>query len=166
MSDTPWQVRQDWLALAGRVCAVTGAGGGIGAEVARQLLVEGARVALLDLDEARMAQALRDWGVASDRAIAVHCDVAQQESVQAAADAVQAAWGPATLLCALAVGLFIWLVDPAPPKVIVMSAGPKDSTLLPAAEAYREILARNGITLKVLTSAGSVQNLQRLLDPK
>ncbi len=75
-------------------------------------------------------------------------------------------WGPATLLCALAVGLFIWLVDPAPPKVIVMSAGPKDSTLLPAAEAYREILARNGITLKVLTSAGSVQNLQRLLDPK
>jgi NMT1 family protein len=75
-------------------------------------------------------------------------------------------WGPAALLCALALGLFIWLVDPAPPKVIVMSAGPKDSALLPTAEAYREILARNGITLKVLTSDGSVQNLQRLLDPK
>ncbi|CAG4886935.1 TAXI family TRAP transporter solute-binding subunit [Paraburkholderia saeva] len=75
-------------------------------------------------------------------------------------------WGPVTLFCALALGLFIWVVDPAPPKVIVMSAGPKDSTLLPAAEAYREILARNGVTLKVLTSDGSVQNLQRLLDPK
>ncbi|MGF6775210.1 TAXI family TRAP transporter solute-binding subunit [Paraburkholderia sp. GAS334] len=75
-------------------------------------------------------------------------------------------WGPATVLVALAVGLFIWLVDPAPPKVIVMSAGPQESSLLPAAEAYRQILARNGITLKVLTSDGSVQNLQRLLDPK
>ena len=98
MSKPPQEAKQDWLALAGRVCAVTGAGGGIGAEVARQLLAEGARVALLDLDEARMAQTLRDWGVDSDRAIVVRCDVTQQESVQAAANAVQAAWGPATLL--------------------------------------------------------------------
>ena len=38
----------DWLGLRNRVCVVTGAAGGIGAEIARQLLSAGARVALLD----------------------------------------------------------------------------------------------------------------------
>jgi len=62
--------------------------------------------------------------------------------------------------------LVIWLVDPAPPHTIVMSAGPHDSSFLQAANEYKKILARNGITLKVLESDGSLQNLQRLLDPK
>jgi NMT1-like family len=75
-------------------------------------------------------------------------------------------WGPIAFLCLVALGVFVWLVDPAPPRTIVMSAGPTDSSFLPTAEAYRKILARNGITLKILISDGSVQNLQRLLDPK
>ncbi|WP_283151222.1 TAXI family TRAP transporter solute-binding subunit [Silvimonas soli] len=66
----------------------------------------------------------------------------------------------------IAGGLLVWLVEPAPPKTIVMSAGPQDSSFMPTAMAYKKILARNGITLKVLPSGGSVQNLQRLLDPK
>lgn len=66
----------------------------------------------------------------------------------------------------IVVGLIVWLVDPAPPRTITMSAGPHDSSFLVAAEQYRKILARNGITLKVLESDGSVQNLKRLLDPK
>jgi NMT1-like family len=75
-------------------------------------------------------------------------------------------FAPITLLCAIAVAMFVWLVDPAPPKTITISAGPQDSSFLPIAEQYRQILARNGITLKVLTSDGSLQNLHRLLDPK
>src|ERR1700748_2138372 len=75
-------------------------------------------------------------------------------------------FAPITLLCVLAVAMFVWLVDPAPPKTITISAGPRDSSFLPVAEQYRQILAHNGITLKVLTSDGSLQNLQRLLDPK
>jgi len=75
-------------------------------------------------------------------------------------------FAPITLLCALAVGMFVWLVDPAPPRTLTISAGPTDSSFLPVAEQYRQILARNGITLKVLVSDGSLQNLHRLLDPK
>ncbi|GGP21627.1 TAXI family TRAP transporter solute-binding subunit [Silvimonas iriomotensis] len=65
----------------------------------------------------------------------------------------------------LTIVLVVWLFEPAPPKTIVISAGPPDGSFLPAAEEYKKILARNGITLKVLPSDGSLQNLHRLLDP-
>ncbi|WP_144114073.1 TAXI family TRAP transporter solute-binding subunit [Paraburkholderia sp. BCC1886] len=70
------------------------------------------------------------------------------------------------LLVVLLVTGIVWAVDPAPPKTITLSAGPHDSSFLVAAEQYRKILARNGVTLNVLESDGSVQNLHRLLDPK
>lgn len=73
---------------------------------------------------------------------------------------------PVALFCAVVVGLVLWLVDPAPPRTLTISAGPADSSFMQMAQAYRAILARNGVTLKILESDGSVQNLQRLLDPK
>jgi hypothetical protein len=73
---------------------------------------------------------------------------------------------PVAFFCALVVGLVVWLVDPAPPRSITISAGPHDSSFALMADAYRQILARNGIKLNVIESDGSVQNLQRLLDPK
>jgi hypothetical protein len=73
---------------------------------------------------------------------------------------------PVALFCAVVMGLVIWLVDPAPPRSLTISAGPADSSFMQMAEAYRKILARNGVKLKILESDGSVENLQRLLDPK
>jgi NMT1-like family len=75
-------------------------------------------------------------------------------------------FAPIAVLVAVVVTLIVWLVNPAPPRTIVMSAGPHDSSFMLAANQYRSILARNGITLKVLESDGSLQNLHRLLDPK
>ncbi|RKE36154.1 TRAP-type uncharacterized transport system substrate-binding protein [Paraburkholderia sp. BL23I1N1] len=69
-------------------------------------------------------------------------------------------------LVVLMVTLIVWVVDPAPPKTITISAGPHDSSFFVTADLYKKILARNGITLKVLESDGSVENLHRLLDPK
>jgi TRAP-type uncharacterized transport system substrate-binding protein len=69
-------------------------------------------------------------------------------------------------LILLTITLVIWLVDPAPPKTITISAGSRDSSFFVAANQYKKILARNGVRLNVLESDGSVQNLQRLLDPK
>jgi len=57
-------------------------------------------------------------------------------------------------------------LQPAPPTSIVMTAGTEGSTFRNNAEKYRKILARNGITLEILPSLGSVENLRRLSDPK
>lgn len=73
---------------------------------------------------------------------------------------------PIALLFIALVTLMVWLVDPAPPRTITISAGPPDSSLWQTAEEYKKILAKNSVTLKVLQSDGSVQNLRRLLDPK
>lgn len=74
-------------------------------------------------------------------------------------------FGPILLVSLAAIWLAVRLIQPAPPGTLTMSAGPKGSTFWNAAEQYREILARNGITVNVLESEGSAQNLQRLADP-
>ncbi|MDC6129807.1 TAXI family TRAP transporter solute-binding subunit, partial [Burkholderia gladioli] len=74
-------------------------------------------------------------------------------------------FGPALLLGTAAIWLAIRLIQPAPPTHLTLSAGPPGSTNWSAAQKYKHILAKNGITLEVLPSEGSAQNLQRLLDP-
>lgn len=97
------QGHRDWLDLEGRACIVTGAGGGIGAEIARQLLAAGARVALLDLDAQRAAAAVAGC---EGSVLPLACDVTDAASVQAAADAVRSAWGPAAVLVNNAASLY------------------------------------------------------------
>ncbi|HEY1610010.1 MAG TPA: TAXI family TRAP transporter solute-binding subunit [Paraburkholderia sp.] len=74
-------------------------------------------------------------------------------------------FGPILLVSIAAIWLAVRLIQPAPPNTLTISAGPKGSTFWNAAEQYRAILARNGITLNVLESEGSAQNLHRLADP-
>ena len=73
--------------------------------------------------------------------------------------------GPIVAISAGAIWLAIRLIQPAPPNTLTMTAGPPGSSFWNAAERYKAILARNGVTLKVLPSAGSMQNLERLSDP-
>lgn len=54
-------------------------------------------------------------------------------------------------------------VEPAPPSRIAISAGEPGGAYTLFAHRYRESLARHGIELEVHTSAGSVDNLGRLL---
>ncbi len=73
--------------------------------------------------------------------------------------------GPILLVSLAGIWLAIHFVRPAPPSVITMTSGPAGSTFQITAEKYRDILARNGITLKILPSEGSLENLKRLNDP-
>lgn len=98
MQSSPPEGSGGWLDLEDRICVVTGAGGGIGAEVAQQLLQAGARVALLDRDDSILAAAVARLGAPAERVLAVACDVSRPESVQAAAERVAATWGPAQVL--------------------------------------------------------------------
>ncbi len=66
---------------------------------------------------------------------------------------------------AIAVAAF-WFFYSAPPTTIVITSGPKGSIFEMNAEKYAKILAKNGVKLKILPSDGSVENLNRLADPK
>jgi hypothetical protein len=60
--------------------------------------------------------------------------------------------GPIALLAIVALWLAIWFIHPAPPKIITIATGPEHSSFWSTAEKYREIMARNGIRLNIVTS--------------
>jgi TRAP-type uncharacterized transport system substrate-binding protein len=70
------------------------------------------------------------------------------------------------VIVAAAVWAAIVLLQPTPPRTVVMSTGPEGSAYAVFAERYREIFAREGIQLRLLASAGAVENLARLNDPR
>lgn len=72
--------------------------------------------------------------------------------------------GPVVLISAVAVLLALHFVRPAPPSSLTIATGPPGSTFQTAALQYQKILARNGIELKIVTSEGSLDNLNRLTD--
>ncbi|MFY9694648.1 MAG: bifunctional aldolase/short-chain dehydrogenase, partial [Xanthobacteraceae bacterium] len=82
--------RRKALPLAGQVAAVTGAGGAIGAAVARTFAAAGAEVALLDVN----SPAAREQAAAiGATALPVECDVTDAGSVITAFDKIAAAFG-------------------------------------------------------------------------
>jgi glucose 1-dehydrogenase len=86
----------DWLALAGRVCAVSGAGSGIGAAIAESLGRAGARVALLDRNLAAAEAVAARIAAAGGQALAVGCDIGVPAQVTDAAAHVAETLGPCT----------------------------------------------------------------------
>ena len=73
---------------------------------------------------------------------------------------------PVVALVALALWLTLRFMQPAPPNTITVTSGPEGSSFARFAERYRRILARQGVTLKIVPSGGSLDNLKRLADPK
>jgi NAD(P)-dependent dehydrogenase (short-subunit alcohol dehydrogenase family) len=98
MSSTPTRPDASWLALDGKVAVVTGAASGIGAETAREFARVGARVAVLDRDEAGAQRVAADISEAGARAIAVGCDITDKAGVQRAADTVERELGRCDVL--------------------------------------------------------------------
>jgi len=71
--------------LAGRAALITGAAGGIGLACAEAFAAEGCDLALIDIDEKRLAAAARDLAKQSGRKVhAVPCDVSDAVAAQKA----------------------------------------------------------------------------------
>jgi 3-oxoacyl-[acyl-carrier protein] reductase len=79
--------------FAGRIVAITGAAQGIGAVTARAFAHEGARVALLDIDESGAGKVGAAITAGGGRALAIRTDVTDEKSVATAVARVVAEFG-------------------------------------------------------------------------
>jgi 3-oxoacyl-[acyl-carrier protein] reductase len=86
------------MSLVGQVALVTGAGRGIGRELALALARDGAAVGLLGRSRGPLDAVLREVAAAGGRAVAVPADVTRRDQVRAAVDTVTRDLGPVDLL--------------------------------------------------------------------
>lgn len=70
----------------------------------------------------------------------------------------------AVTLFIVVVGLVavIGVIRSAPPRTLVITSGPPGSSFQRYADSYQKLLAKHGVTLEVLPSDGSLDNLRRL----
>ena len=64
------------------------------------------------------------------------------------------------------VAAVVWVIRSAPPRTIYLTSGPEGSSFHRWALRYQKELAAHDIALEVLPSGGSLDNLERLKDPK
>ena len=65
---------------------------------------------------------------------------------------------------AILIGAGVFVVESLPPRSIVMATGAEGGANYELGIRYREILAKEGITLQLQPTSGSLENLQRLRD--
>src|SRR5256885_13395488 len=73
--------------------------------------------------------------------------------------------GPTALIIAVAFGVTMLFVKPAPPKRLTAAIAPDEGGSKYYARRYQEILKRHGITLEVRQTGGSLANVELLADP-
>jgi NAD(P)-dependent dehydrogenase (short-subunit alcohol dehydrogenase family) len=88
----------DWLGLSGRVCVVTGGGGGIGRAAALSFARAGAKVAIIDRDEKGLEAAREQLRALDAESVVAACDTTNTDSVTAAAEAVEKSLGRCSVL--------------------------------------------------------------------
>jgi TRAP-type uncharacterized transport system substrate-binding protein len=71
---------------------------------------------------------------------------------------------PIVLVCAAVLFITAKFFRPAPPTTIIISTGGVDGAYQKFALQYAARLAKEGVTLKIKPSKGSIENLERLRD--
>ena len=67
---------------------------------------------------------------------------------------------------AIFLGVGVFIVKTLPPRTVVMATGVEGSADYEFGVRYREILAKEGVKLQLLPTAGSLENLGQLRDPR
>lgn len=72
---------------------------------------------------------------------------------------------PFVLVGLLLLGIAYWVLDPSPPRHVVLATGGEQGAYAEFGKRYAEILKRDGITVELRTTQGSAENLKLLRDP-
>ena len=71
------------------------------------------------------------------------------------------------LLTALVIGVAVFVyLDSTSPNTITIASGPKGSSFEDNAEKYKRILEKKGVKVKIIPTEGSLDNFQKLSNPK
>ena len=73
---------------------------------------------------------------------------------------------PLLILVSLVGWLTFTMLQPAPPDTLVILSGPDGSSFQSTAEKYKKIISAHGVKVKVVTTDGSDENLQLLMNKK
>ncbi|WP_084420573.1 TAXI family TRAP transporter solute-binding subunit [Henriciella litoralis] len=71
-------------------------------------------------------------------------------------------YGPLALLAIASIWVALSLIDPAPPSKITFAAGSPGGAYYDLAQQYREQLAESDVDVEILTTRGSMENLELL----
>lgn len=142
--------------LSGEIAVVTGGGGGLGRAIAQRLTLDGAAVAILDVDAAagqRVASELRGEG---RQTLSIECDVRQRTQIRAAVEAVAGAWGKISILVNVAgIGTrapFLELTDDAWQEVLAVNL---TGTFMASQETARHMMRTGGGSIINMGSAAA-----------
>ena len=74
-------------------------------------------------------------------------------------------FGPFIVLAAALLGLAYWMLDPNPPKKVVLATGADQGAYAEFGKRYVQALKPYGITVELRPTQGAAENLQLLRDP-
>jgi TRAP-type uncharacterized transport system substrate-binding protein len=73
--------------------------------------------------------------------------------------------GPFLLLALAVIALAFWLVDPTPPKKVVLATGAEQGAYAEFGKRYAALLGEHGIQVELRNTNGAAENLALLRDP-
>jgi TRAP-type uncharacterized transport system substrate-binding protein len=73
--------------------------------------------------------------------------------------------GPFALITVLLLGLAYWVLDPAPPKRVVLATGADQGAYAEFGKRYADLLKQRGISVELRGTQGAEDNLKLLRDP-
>jgi TRAP transporter TAXI family solute receptor len=76
------------------------------------------------------------------------------------------AWGPFLLIGVALLVAAYWVLDPTPPRRVVLATGPERSAYAEFGNRYAQELKRYGIEVELRETPGARENLRLLRDPK
>ncbi len=76
-----------------------------------------------------------------------------------------ATFGPFIVLAAALLALAYWVLDPTPPRKVVLATGTEQGAYAEFGKRYAQILKGYGISVELRATQGAAENLRLLLDP-